>query len=148
MLGFFFSCVCILEFYYYDALVVMICQVRSPHNLELDSDTSSVAAWSFSMATPTTASAEGGADEAGGAGSCSHVDLSLVSVATTTTTADDDSLTLASEDEEGISSADESILKQKSDHYKTLLKIKDKVLLKNKVSNIHYDEVHTYTYKV
>ena len=96
------------------------------------------------MATPTTASAKGpgGVDKAGGAEGCSHVDLSLMSVATTTTTADDDSLVLASEDEEGISSADESILKQKSAHCKTLLKIKDKVLLKNKVSSIHYDLEH------
>ena len=38
-------------------------------------DTSGVAALSFSMATPTTASAEGGTDKAGGDGSCSHVDL-------------------------------------------------------------------------
>ena len=115
---------------------MLIWQVLSPHNLELDSDTSSVAAWSFSMATPTTVP-QGGADKAGG--NCSHINLSLIS--TTTTTADEDS----PEDEEGISSADESVLrlmgKQKSDHYKTLLKIKDKVLIKNKVCtslSIHY----------
>lgn len=106
----------------------------------MDSDTSSVAAWSFSMATPTTAP-QGGADKTGG--SCSHINLSLMSAATTTTV-DEDSV-MASEDEEGISSADESILRllrnQKLDHCKTVLKIKDKVLIKNKVCKslqIHY----------
>lgn len=105
----------------------------------MDSDTSSVAAWSFSMATPTTAPL-GGAEKAGG--SCSHANLSLMSAATTAV--DEDSI-MMSEDEEGISSADESILKllgnEKSDHYKTLLKIKDKVLIKNKVCKclgVHY----------
>ena len=107
----------------------MIWQVLSPHNLEMDSDTSSVAAWSFSMATPTTAP-QGRADKAGG--SCSCANLSLMSAATTTTV-DEDSVAM-SEDEEGTSSADEGVLgNQKSDHCKTVLKIKDKVLMKNKV---------------
>ena len=100
----------------------------------MDSDTSSVAAWSFSMATPTTAAPQGGVDQAGG-GCCSHVNLSLVSAATTTTT-DEDSV-LVSEDEDGISSADESILRllgnRKLDRCKTVLKMKDNVLMKNKV---------------
>ena len=66
--------------------------------------------------------------------SSSSVNVSL----TSSTTADEDSPAL-SEEEEGISSADadESILQllgnQRKDHGKTLLKIKDKVLIKNKV---------------
>ena len=121
----------------------MIWQVLSPHNLEMDSDTSSVAAWSFSMATPTTAPQDG-VDKAGG--SCSHVNLSLMSAATTTTV-DEDSV-MASEDEEGISSADENILRllgnQKSDHCKSVLKTKDKVLMKNKVCKSLQIQYHWY----
>lgn len=94
------------------------------------------------MATPTTVP-QGGADKPGG--SCSRVNLSLMSATTATTTVDEDSL-MVSEDEEGISSADESILRllgnEKSDHCKTLLKIKDKVLIKNKVSK--FLQVHSH----
>ncbi len=127
--------------YCYTYIILPLRQVLSPHNLEMDSDTSSMAAWSFSMATPTTTAPQGGPDKAGG--SCPHVNLSLVSTATTTT-ADEDSV-LVSEDEDGISSADESILKllgnRKLDHCKTVSKIKDNVLMKNKVCKsvqIHY----------
>lgn len=120
----------------------MIWQVLSPHNLELDSDTSSVAAWSFSMATPTTTAPQGGVDKAGG--SCSHINLSLVSTATTTTVDGDSDV--VSNDEEGISSADESILrplgKQKSAHCKSVVKIKDKVLMKNRVRKFLYVYLH------
>ena len=133
--------------YTYESFLLLR-QVLSPHNLEMDSDTSSVAAWSFSMATPTTAAPQGGADKAGG-GSCSRVNLSLVSAATTTTTTDEDSV-LVSEDEDGVSSADESILRllgnRKFDHCKTVLKMKDNMLMKNKVCKSYYREHILYMY--
>ena len=131
----------VLAFVIHNELLLLSWQVLSPHNLEMDSDTSSVAAWSFSMATPTTAAPQGG-----GGGCCSHVNLSLVSAATTTTT-DEDSV-LVSEDEDGISSADESILRllgnRKLDRCKTVLKMKDNVLMKNKVCKSLYREHITY----
>lgn len=90
--------------------------------MELDSDTSGGEAWSFSMATPTTVQL-GGGDRDGGA----PFDASLM------TNTDEDS----SSEEEGISSGDDSVLrllgKPKLDHSKTLLKIKERVLMKNKV---------------
>jgi hypothetical protein len=126
-------------------LFLPLWQVLSPHNLEMDSDTSSMAAWSFSMATPTTTAPQGGADKAGG--SCPRLNLSLVSEATTTT-ADEDSV-LVSEDEDGISSADESILKllgsRKLDRYKTVSKIQDNVLMKNKVCKSV--QIHNHWYR-
>ena len=102
-------------------------QVLSPHNLELDSDTSSVAAWSFSMATPTTGLPDVDKDKK----VTSSVDISVVSTTTSP---------CMSEEEEGISSGDESILrllgKHKSEHNMSLLKIRDKTLMKHKVCNI------------
>lgn len=90
--------------------------------MELDSDTSSVAAWSFSMATPTTARQDVEKEAP------SSVDISVVSTTTSP---------CVSEGEEGISSGDESVLrllgKRKSEHSMTLLKIKDKMLMKHKV---------------
>ena len=99
----------------------------SPHNLELDSDTSSVAAWSFSMATPTTIQ-PGDRDK--------EAPPTNMEVCSFTTSTDEDSPS-ESEKEEGISSGDDSVLsllgKPRVARGKTLLKIKDKVVMKNKV---------------
>ena len=110
--------------------MIALSQVWSPHNLELDSDTSSVAAWSFSMATPTTALPDVDKNHMEKKAT-SSVDISVVSTTTSP---------CVSEEEEGISSGDESVLrllgKPKSEHNMSLLKIRDKTLIKHKVYNI------------
>ena len=103
----------------------VLTQVLSPCNLELDSDTSSLAAWSFSMATPTIlrpgeATKEVPANLYVGEMSSASTSPSMV------------------EEEEGSMSSDDSIHrvmgKDNSAHGKTLLKMKDKVLIRNKVN--------------
>ena len=90
--------------------------------LELDSDTSSLAAWSFSMATPTTLQPYKEVP--------SNIHVGEMSSTITT------SPSVVEEDEGGMSSDESShraLGREKSAHGKTLLKITDKVLIKNKV---------------